>query len=153
MTAWRDGNVAASSGGELSAKSGIKTMVNGDTIFTITGELKITGICSRCVTANNATETLLKYIYNPTGLIATQLEANTSTLASAITGTLISLIDTLGTNQPIIYPNGVGVEMTGAPIIVPAGALKLWVSASTTGTWQHYITYVPLEPGATIVGV
>jgi len=133
---------------ESVANSAIAVMVNGDTIFTVVGDIQIIQLFSECVTANNATASTLQYSVTPTGLIASTISGASSTLASAIIGTTVALDGTALSTAPIVSPNAVALG-TVRPIVCLGGVIKLVIGVgSTTGTWEHYIRYRPLEFGA-----
>jgi len=135
------------------AKTTAKVMVNGDTLFNITGDVLIYALVSECYTANNATASTLQYsITNNDSATAQTISAASATLASKAPKT--SVLAQLGalTNAPVISnASGVGAFPWGA---VRVGGNSILTSVigvgSTTGTWKHYIRYEPLEDGATI---
>ena len=135
------------------AKTTAKVMVNGDTLFNITGDVLIYALVSECYTANNATASTLQYsITNNDSATAQTISAASATLASKAPKT--SVLAQLGalTNAPVISSaSGVGAFPWGA---VRVGGNSILTSVigvgSTTGTWKHYIRYEPLEDGATI---
>lgn len=135
------------------AKTTAKVMVNGDTLFNITGDVLIYALISECYTANNATASTLQYsITNNDSATAQTISAASATLASKAPKT--SVLAQLGalTNAPVISnASGVGAFPWGA---VRVGGNSILTSVigvgSTTGTWKHYVRYEPLEDGATI---
>jgi hypothetical protein len=135
------------------AKTTAKVMVNGDTLFNITGDVLIYALVSECYTANNATASTLQYsITNNDSATAQTISAASATLASKAPKT--SVLAQLGalTNAPVISnASGVGAFPWGA---IRAGGNSILTSVigvgSTTGTWKHYVRYEPLEDGATI---
>jgi hypothetical protein len=135
------------------AKTTAKVMVNGDTLFNITGDVLIYALVSECYTANNATASTLQYsITNNDSATAQTISAASATLASKAPKT--SVLAQLGalTNAPVISnASGVGAFPWGA---VRVGGNSILTSVigvgSTTGTWKHYVRYEPLEDGATI---
>ena len=135
------------------AKTTAKVMVNGDTLFNITGDVLIYALVSECYTANNATASTLQYsITNNDSATAQTISAASATLASKAPKT--SVLAQLGalTNAPVISSaSGVGAFPWGA---IRVGGNSILTSVigvgSTTGTWKHYIRYEPLEDGATI---
>jgi hypothetical protein len=135
------------------AKTTAKVMVNGDTLFNITGDVLIYALVSECYTANNATASTLQYsITNNDSATAQTISAASATLASKAPKT--SVLAQLGalTNAPVISnASGVGAFPWGA---IRVGGNSILTSVigvgSTTGTWKHYIRYEPLEDGATI---
>lgn len=135
------------------AKTTAKVMVNGDTLFNITGDVLIYALVSECYTANNATASTLQYsVTNNDSATAQTISAASATLASKTPKT--SVLAQLGalTNAPVISnASGVGAFPWGA---IRVGGNSILTSVigvgSTTGTWKHYVRYEPLEDGATI---
>ncbi len=136
---------------EASASIDAAVMVNGTTIFTISGgPVQIVSIGAICVTANNGTASTLQYSADGTDGSATTITGASASLASAAAGTIVASVPGDLTTAPALYANGVGVAGT-VGIIVPAGVIKTVVGVgSTTGTWKQFIRYVPLVPGATV---
>jgi hypothetical protein len=135
-------------------KTGAKVMVNGDVMFTTTGDVLIYAMASECYTANDTTATLIQYnVTNNNTATSQTISAATTTLASKTVGTSILLQLGSVANAPVITTaSGVGAFPWGA-IRVPGGStINLIVSVgSTTGTWKHYIRYEPMEVGAMVV--
>lgn len=128
-----------------------KVIVNADTLFTVSnGPVAILHIGSLCITANNATASTLQYQADGTDGAATTISGASASLANAAAGTVVAAVPGTLATAPAVYANGVGIGGT-VPIIVPAGVIKAVVGVgSTTGTWKHYITYIPLTPNATV---
>lgn len=128
-----------------------KVMVNGDIAFTSVGDCEIIGLWSECITANNATASTLQWQILPTTGSATTISGASTTLASATVGTIIVLDGGALATAPTIYASGVGLHTTARGIIFKEGTLKTVIGVgSTTGTWRHFIQYVPYETGAYI---
>jgi hypothetical protein len=131
-----------------------KVMVNGDVLFTTTGDILVYALASECYTANNATASTLQYSVTNNGTTTSQtVSLASASLANAAVG--VSVLAQLGalTNAPILTTAaGVGAFPWGA-IRVPGGCSITSVVGvgSTTGTWRHYLRYEPLEPGAMVV--
>lgn len=126
-------------------------MVNGTTVFTITGgPIQIISIGALCITANNGTASTLQYSADGTDGSATTITGASASLASVAAGTIVvSVPGTLAT-APAVYANGVGIAGT-VGIIVPAGIITTVVGVgSTTGTWRQFIRYIPLASGVTV---
>jgi hypothetical protein len=138
-----------SSDAESSVTSPIKTMVNGDTIFTFNGDIQLLNLYSECISPNDGTASTLQYQANPLVGAAATISGISASLASAIAGTVIVLDGGAFTTAPVISTTGVALAQTARGIILASGTLKLLVGVgSTTGTWRHYIRYRPLEAGA-----
>jgi len=131
--------------------SATAVMVNGDTLFTITGgAILVESLVSECVTGNDATASTLQYSATPTVGAATTISGATTTLASVAAGYTISLLGTALSSVPSLSVGGPNLGMT-APIVVPAGTITAVVGVgSTTGTWKHHIRYRPLAAGVTV---
>jgi hypothetical protein len=129
-----------------------KVMVNADTVFTAVGDIEIIGLWSECQTVNDATASTLQWQITPTVGTATTISGATTTLASLNPGATVVLDGGALATAPIINPNGPGLHTAARGLIFPSGVLKSVVGVgSTTGTWRHYIDYVPLEAGAYVI--
>lgn len=134
------------------AVSAAAVMVNGNTIFTITGgPIMIQGLVSLCVTANNGTASTLQYSVTPTvGAGAQTISAASGSLASAAAGASVSLLGTALTTAANLNANGPNLSMT-APMFCPAGTITVVIGVgSTTGTWRHYLYYWQLADGVVV---
>jgi len=143
--------VSANSAGVVDQVSvtSIKTMVNGDTIFTVVGDIQIMQLVSECVTANDATASTIQYNVVPTVGTATTISGASTTLASVTAGTIVTLVGDAFATAPIISTTGVGLAQTARGVWCPDGTIKLVMGVgSTTGTWKHYIRYKSLQNGA-----
>lgn len=131
------------------AKKSAAVMVNGDDIFTVSGgPILVLGLVSVCVTPNNATASTLQYRSVPTVGTAQTISAASASLANAAAGATVSLLGTALTTAANLSANGANLGMT-APMVVPAGVIDVVIGVgSTTGTWEHYLYYLPLTPSA-----
>lgn len=144
-------NPAAST--EVSAASATAVMVNADVIFTIVnGPIIIVDLLSVCKTANNTTASTLQYQSVPSGagMTATTISGATTTLASVALGTTLRLAPTALTTAPTIILESAGGVSLGLNVanrvLVHQGTIKLVIAVgSTTGTWKHYLRYIPLD--------
>ncbi len=133
-------------------------MVNGTTIFTITGgPIVILELLSVCVTANNGTATTLQWSADGTDGAATTFTGASASLASAAAGTIIATQFTATTTAPVLYTAGVGISRptsTAHGMIVPAGIITQVVGVgSTTGTWRQYMRYRPMGRGTQVTAI
>lgn len=137
--------------GEKFAVSGAAVMVNGDTIFTVTGgPVLVMGLVSVCVTNNDGTGSTLQYRSVPTSGSAQTISNASSSLANAVAGASVSLLGTALTTAANLNANGANLGMT-APMFVPAGTIRIVIgTGSTTGTWRHYLRYQPLASGVSV---
>lgn len=127
------------------------TLVNGTTVFTITGgPILIEEIIAICVTANNITASTLQFSADGTDGAATTITGASASLASATAGTIVATVPGTLATAPAIYANGVGIAGT-VGIIVPAGIITTVVGiGSTTGTWKLQMRYRPLSAGVQV---
>lgn len=137
--------------GEKVALKSAAVMVDNDVLFTVAGgPIKVLGLWSECVTANDATASTLVYKATPTTGAEQTLSAASASLANATAGASVSLIGTALTTAALYNANGPTLGMT-APMIVPAGTIGIDIAVgSTTGTWRHYLRYEPLASGVTV---
>ena len=142
---------------DLSVATATAVMVNGNTIFTIAnGPIIILTIHSVCITANDTTASTLQYQSVPTVGSATTISGASASLASATAGTTITLNQTsLATAPDVVAASSGGVANAAnveARTIVAAGSIKVVIGVgSTTGTWKHYLRYMPLTSTVTVV--
>lgn len=135
-----------------------KVMVNGDTVFTITGgPILIEELFSVCVTANGATGSTMQWNSVPTVGTAATFSGASGTLANATAGTTVRLAPTaLTTALTIVAASAAGQSLgtnVANRIVVKDGTVTLVIgTGSTTGTWKHYLRYKPLAPNVTVVG-
>jgi hypothetical protein len=138
--------------GEKFAVSATKVMVNGDTLFTVTGgPILVTGLVSVCITSNGATASTLQYRSVPTVGTAQTISNASGSLANAAAGATVTLLGTALTTAANLSANGANLGMT-ASMVVPAGTIAAVIgTGSTTGTWKHYLRWQPLASGVTVV--
>jgi hypothetical protein len=142
--------------GEKSVVKAAATMVNGQTVFTITGgPILIEEILSECITANDTTASTMQWQSAPTVGSAATISGASASLASATAGTTVRLAPTALTTAPVIATAANGGVQLGTNvanrITVQPGTLKLVIGVgSTTGTWKHYMRYRPLATGVSV---
>ena len=136
---------------ERTVESATAVMVNGNTVFTITGgPIQIVDLVSVCVTANDATASTMQWQSTPTIGTATTFSGASATLASATAGTNVRLAPTALATAPVIVAAAAGGVQLGTNVAnfidVKEGTIKLVIGVgSTTGTWKHYLRYKPLS--------
>jgi hypothetical protein len=137
-------------------KTAVKVMVNGDLLFTVNGgAIRIEELISVCVSANNGTASTLQYSSTPTVGSATTFSGASASLASATAGTNVRLAPTaLSTAPTVVAASAGGVQLgtnVANRIVVKEGTITAVIgTGSTTGTWQHFLTYTPLTPDSTV---
>lgn len=134
------------------AETAAAVMVNGNTLFTVAGgPLLILGLVSLCVTSNGATASTLQYSITPTtGAGAQTISAASGSLANAAAGASVSLIGTTLATAALLNANGPNLGQT-VPIFCPIGTITAVIgTGSTTGTWKHYLYYLPLAGGVIV---
>jgi len=133
------------------ATKGAATLVNGTTLFTISGgAILIESIVAICKTGNNGTASTLQFSADPTDGAPTTISGASASLASALAGaTVVTVTGTLAT-APAVYAAGVGIAGT-VGIIVTEGIITSVVGVgSTTGTWEIVMRYKPLSNGVKV---
>lgn len=141
------------------AASAVKTMVNGDIVFTITGgPIQIYSLHSELIALGDNTASTLQWQSVPTVGSAQTISGASTALGSTpvpAAGATVILTPTALTTAPTIALASAGGVQLGLVaqnhIIVNAGTLKLVIGVgSTTSTWKHYLSYIPLAPGVTV---
>jgi len=141
---------------ERSVMSSTKVMVNADIVFTIAnGPIQILELLSEIITANDATASTMQWQSVPTVGSAATISGATTTLASIAAGATVRVAPTALSTAPVIALAAAGGAQLGTNvanrIIVNAGTLKLVIGVgSTTGTWRHFLRYIPLNPLVTV---
>lgn len=138
------------------ATANAATMVNGTTIFTITGgPISILELVSECVTANNATASTLQWLSTPTVGSAATFTAASASLANLTAGFTAAVIPTNLTTAPSISASNGGVLILSGSanrVLVKPGVITTVIGVgSTTGTWRHFMRWRPLHPDAQVV--
>ena len=140
---------------ETSVSGSTAVMVNGDTIFTIAGgPIKIIDLVSVCITINNETASTLQYSADPTVGAAVTFSGASASLATFAAGGGVVLNQTALSTAPDISVVMVGLgSVSTNRIIVNEGIITVVIgTGSTTGTWKHYLRYIPLSTGVTVTG-
>lgn len=134
-------------------------MSNGLDVFTVSGgPIRIMDLFSFCESVNDATASTMQWRADgsATGQAATTFSGASASLANfAAGGVVYNNFTTLATAPVITQTAGVFLwgptTSTGGGVVVPAGVIDLVIGVgSTTGTWRHYMRYVPLHPDATV---
>ena len=144
-------DIQAKATDEYSVAKDAAVLVNGTTVFTVSGgPIQIIEIGCISTTLNNATASTLQYSADGTLGAATTITGASASLADAAAGTVVVAVPGTLATAPAVYANGVGIAGT-VNIIVPSGTITTVVGGgSTTGLWSHFIRYIPLIPGARV---
>ena len=139
---------------EMVVSRAAATLVNGTTIFTITGgPIRVTDLVAVCVTANGAALTTLQYSCDPVNGAPATFTGASASLASAAAGASVALNGTALTTAPDVTASGPSLGPVAARqgIYIPEGIITTVVGAGpSTGTWSHHMRYVPLAPGVAV---
>lgn len=144
---------AAAANAEAPVATGAAVISNGLVLFTVAGgPVEIVELVSICRTANDATASTLQFQSAGTlGATTQTISGASASLANAAIGASVVLQGTALSTAPVVNANGAGISAVPGSIIVPAGSIKAVVGVgSTTGTWNHYLRYRPLAPGAVV---
>jgi len=141
---------------ERASESPAAVMVNGNTVFTVSGgPILIVDLYSICITANGAVASTMQWQSAPTVGSAATFSGASGSLINATAGTTVRIQPTILTTAMTVVTDANGgvqvpIASTGG-IIVNAGTIKLVIAVgSTTGTWKHYLRYKPLSPSSTV---
>lgn len=129
------------------------TMVNGQVLFTVAGgPILIQSLVSLCATSNDATASTLQYSSTPTtGAGAQTISAASGSLANAAAGASVTLAGTALSTAALLNANGPNLIANPGTVFIPIGTITSVIGVgSTTGTWAHYLRYVPLTTGVTV---
>ena len=160
--AWAIGTLTPAAGdasfmvSERAIDSNAAVMVNGNTVFTVSGgPILIVDLYSICITANGAVASTMQWQSAPTVGSAATFSGASGSLINATAGTTVRIQPTILTTAMTVVTDANGgvqvpIASTGG-IIVNAGTIKLVIAVgSTTGTWKHYLRYKPLSPSSTV---
>ena len=136
--------------------SQVGTLANGAVLFTIAGgPIQILSLISVCTLVNGAAATTIQYSSTPTVGSATTFSGASGSLLSVAAGTTVLLTPTALSTAPVIVLAAAGGVQLGLVaqnhIIVLAGTITSVVTNASTGAWTHYLNYIPLAPGVTVV--
>ena len=140
---------------EVAVTGSTAVMVNADTIFTIAGgPIKVIDLVSICITGNDTTASTIQYSADPTVGAAVTFSGASATLASALAGAGVVLNQTGLATAPDISASMVGLgSVSTNRIVMNEGIITVVIGVgSTTGTWKHYLRYIPLSTGVTVTG-
>ena len=130
-----------------------KVMVTGDAIFHVSADILIYALVSECYSANNSVASTLQWAANNLGTTTIQTLSNASSSLANV-GVGVSLMLNLGavTNAPVVTnASGAGSLPWGTIRVAGGSDITTIIGVgSTTGTWKHYLRYVPLEQGAVV---
>lgn len=124
------------------------------TLWTISGgNILITGLVGECTTVCSATVTTLAIGLAPTvGTAATGGLASATAITSAEVGVHVGLGATAGAAL-VVAANAGGAILYGNAtkgIVAKTGTITITTSATNTGAFKWYMTYVVLDNGASV---
>lgn len=138
--------------GRVAEKSAAVLPTSGtqQALFTVTGgRVLITQIFGECTTVCSGTATNIKLVGNPTTGTDVDLCA-----AAAITSKEVgTLVGPSGLNTDALHVlNAGGVPAQVRGIIVNKGTVDVHASATNTGAFKWWASWIPLDDGAELVG-
>jgi hypothetical protein len=126
------------------------------TIFNVlNGRILLTSLSGVVTTVIGGTATTLSVGVTPAGGSSQPVAlASATAITSSAVGTLIAIPDAVG-GALVVAANGVtaaaGVSISSGGIaLVSAGVITVTTSATTTGAIQWTMTYLPIDPSATV---
>jgi hypothetical protein len=127
------------------------------TLFTVAGgAVLVTSLVGRVTTVVQSSDPVLSIGTVPTsGTAETSGIATTTVLTSAEVGTLITVGSSAGLPTALVVmataaKSGNAVFPGVNPFVVNAGTITLTTGATKTGAVDWYLTYVPLDTGASV---
>lgn len=138
--------------------AGAHILTNGLTVFTVAGgPIRVIDLVSYCIVGGDAAASTLQWSADGTVGAATTFTGASSSLTTFIAGGIVYCNFTALTTAPVITQTA-GVALagpttsTGGGIYVPAGIITMVIGGadSTTGTYAHYMRWVPLAGGVTV---
>ena len=140
---------------EKGVSNSAATLVTGTTIFTIAGgPIAVRFMQAVCVTGNDATASTLQWSHDPTNGAAATFSGASASLANAAAGASVTLVPNALTTAPALAANGPIIPTGGGgygDVILQPGIITTTIAVgSTTGTWRHFMRYVPMARGVTV---
>jgi hypothetical protein len=127
------------------------------TLFTVSGgSILLTSFFGQCTTVCTSTATTIQVGTAPTVGTASHVGlASATAVTSTEVGTWVGLGATAGAALIVGGANGAGAsggfaQMVSLPVAVSAGTITITTSATNTGAFKWYMTYVPLDTGASV---
>ncbi len=127
------------------------------TAFTVAGgAIEILNLGALCVTTNNTNAATIQWAFDGTNGSATTLSAASTSLASLVAGDLVYADLTLLTTVPIIMSTGtsaaLGPTVTERKVYTNGPGILTFITgtANSTGTWNQFMRYRPLQRGVTV---
>lgn len=138
--------------------TGAAILANGTTVFTIAGgPIRISDLVSYCIVGGDAAASTLQWSADGTVGSATTFTGASSSLGSLAAGGIVYCNLTALTTAPVItQTNGVALAgpttSTGGGVYIPAGIITMVIGGadSTTGTYKHFLRWMPLAQGVTV---
>jgi hypothetical protein len=123
------------------------------TLFTVAGgSVLVTSLLGQFTVAAGATVTTLALGTVPTTGTASSTGIATATAITSLeAGTWVGVQASSGKAGALVAGGNAGAALfVATPFVVPAGTISWTTSASDTGSMKWYLTYVPLDTGATV---
>jgi hypothetical protein len=138
--------------------TGAALLVNGTTVFTVTGgPILITHLISYVIVGGDSTAATLQWSADGTVGAATTFTAASGSLASLAAGGIVYCnLTTINTAPVITQTAGVALAgpttSTGGGIYVPAGIITMVIGSgpTTTATYKHFMRWCPMDRGVTV---
>lgn len=133
-------------------------LTNGLTVFTVAGgPIRITDLISYCIVGGDAAASTLQWSADGTVGAATVFSGASASLAAFIAGGIVyNNFTTLATAPVITQTAGVALAgptaATGGGVYIPPGIITMVIGGadSTTGTYAHYMRWLPMASGVTV---
>ena len=119
--------------------------------FTVTGWIKIEALVSECMATGDGGAATLQWTADPTVGAAGTISGATGSLATAVTGSSITLAGTALATVPLFSVTGANLIANPGTVVIPPGTIETIAGgAASTATWRHILRYKRLTVGATV---
>jgi hypothetical protein len=136
----------------IKAAQALPQTATGNLYTVAGGAVLVTSLLGVVTTAIQSTDPVLSLGTAPTtGTAETSGIATTTSIASAEIGTWLGVQSSTGAAGALVNGGHAGNPLwITAPFVVPAGTITWTTTASKTGQIKWYLTYVPLDTGASV---
>jgi len=129
-----------------------RVLTNGETCFTVYGDIQIISLVSECISTGTPAATTVQWQANPTVGAAATFTGASGSLVTAVAGSSLSVISGQAVAPSLIVSGANNTAANPLAVWCQSGTIKSVVGTGpSTGTWAHYLAYIPLEPGAYVI--
>ncbi len=131
------------------------TITNGQVLFTIAnGPIYALGILGVCKTANDATASTVQFSLTPVTGATTTISGVSGALTSYAIGSMLehsfTTLATAPANISAVTATAASRPTSTLAILAPGSITAVVGVGSTTGTWEWYLRYIPINSQVTV---